>query len=403
MGAVVEESGRRPRRGISIDAGDGAAVLEPGRILVRHTHVGYVCAGIGQGARLLRFALEDGADGAAFAHGTADLGGLRDGLDDLPLRRLAAAAALTKAGFDPSEPRDERGRWTDGGQGEVAAAAAAGLSVAESVDAPSLFGRIGPEVVAGLAELAAGMPAATAFLGVLLLPTNRSLISEGSLPDHPDIAYRYDRGTGVFSLVQGDGEDKQLLFEGRAGTDGLYRDADGHVIARHVGDSVIVDPDALPGYIARAKSGESSNVGANAQALAEASDNKVRLCPDATPESIAGRKPPALAYQKQITGLSPGLSVKLNGVDFDGCDVKTGTMLEAKGPGYAKHMINPTEWKEWYGGAKDMEKQMERQHDAAAGRLVEWHFAEEPAANYFREYAKKYANVIVLYTPPVSQ
>jgi hypothetical protein len=52
-------------------------------------------------------------------------------LDDAQLAKLAAAAELIKVGFDPSQPRDERGRWSsDGG--------ASGASEAASVQSPTL-------------------------------------------------------------------------------------------------------------------------------------------------------------------------------------------------------------------------------------------------------------------------
>jgi len=40
-----------------------------------------------------------------------------EALDDAQLAKLAAAADLIKAGFDPSQTRDERGRWSSGSDG----------------------------------------------------------------------------------------------------------------------------------------------------------------------------------------------------------------------------------------------------------------------------------------------
>ncbi|MCH8820611.1 MAG: hypothetical protein IIB03_09880, partial [Acidobacteria bacterium] len=42
----------------------------------------------------------------------------------------------------------------------------------------------------------------------------------------------------------------------------------------------------------------------------------------------------ARKYQKQVTGTPNGKAYFKNGVKFDG--LKNGTLLEAKGPGYAK-------------------------------------------------------------------
>ena len=77
-------------------------------------------------------------------------------------------------------------------------------------------------------------------------------------------------------------------------------------------------------------------------------------------------------------------------------------MLEAKGPGYADKMIGSNEWSEWYIGVGSIKTQMRNQSDAAAGRKVQWHFAEPESAQYFRKYAedKELMNVQVIYTPP---
>ena len=52
-------------------------------------------------------------------------------------------------------------------------------------------------------------------------------------------------------------------------------------------------------------------------------------------------------------------------------------MLEAKGPGYADKMTNVTTWRGWFEGDEEIEAQIQRQERAAAGRIVEWHFAEQ--------------------------
>jgi hypothetical protein len=76
-------------------------------------------------------------------------------------------------------------------------------------------------------------------------------------------------------------------------------------------------------------------------------------------------------------------------------------MLEAKGPGYADKMTSDTTWQGWFEGDEEIEAQMQRQERAAAGRIVEWHFAEPAVADYFRNYAEQndMMNIIVIYTP----
>ena len=58
--------------------------------------------------------------------------------------------------------------------------------------------------------------------------------------------------------------------------------------------------------------------------------------------------------------------------------------------------------KDWFTKLTKIQHQMEEQSKAARGRMVEWHFAEKPVADYFRDFAQQglFSNVIVLYTPP---
>jgi hypothetical protein len=56
-------------------------------------------------------------------------------IKDPTLRRLAIAEALAKAGFNPDEPRDERGRWTREGGDEDDRPLIEGRSVATAVAA----------------------------------------------------------------------------------------------------------------------------------------------------------------------------------------------------------------------------------------------------------------------------
>jgi hypothetical protein len=130
--------------------------------------------------------------------------------------------------------------------------------------------------------------------------------------------------------------------------------------------------------------------------------NQPKLCPDKNGEDTTGRSERSLAYQEQISELKRGFEIKLNGVRFDGCRAEDGVMLEAKGPGYADKMDGPNDWQEWYTGAKDIGDQMKRQATAATGRMVEWHFAEKPVADFFRKFTEKnkLTNIVVIFTPP---
>jgi len=67
------------------------------------------------------------------------------------------------------------------------------------------------------------------------------------LPDRPDVSYHYDLDTGTLTLSR----DGRLLYSGHAGTDGVFRDENGRGFGRALDGSLVLDPDALPGYAAR--------------------------------------------------------------------------------------------------------------------------------------------------------
>jgi hypothetical protein len=415
-------------RGVAVDA-DGA-MLGPECVLVRKTGAGYRCLGREDAAAIQKLLLpkeEDDPDrlyglsrgiAEALSKGEvalAQIYGLRipiTGLDSRQIELLAAAARFAKANFNPDEPRDERGRWTDeGGASEgvppvVPAAAdgdgsslaplvvpaAASATVADEA-AGSIFGAMGRVALAGLGELAAEIAAPAAFLGVLFLPTNSTLVSEGTLPGRPDLGWRCDQDTGLLQIYRQDATGRLLLRSGRVGDGGLFYDEDGQVIGRNLGSTVAIDPDALPPPIGR--------TGTAADAASASAQERPKLCPDPSAEITAGRSERSLAYQEQISGLRRGLEVRLNGVRFDGCRQSDGTMLEAKGPGFADKMDGPDTWERWYTGIGPIEYQMKRQSDAAADRTVEWHFAEPETAQYFRKYAEEQdlMNIKVIHTP----
>lgn len=206
--------------------------LNPETVVVKHTRDGgYLCIGLGASADFLRKVDRDpqfGADG-----------------DEPFLQRLSAAVTLAKD-YDPNQPRDKDGQWTSGGAafGVTAAAAASGASVLAPALGPAL--RALAERVLPAAAVVGG--AVTVFR-TLFIPSNHSLISEGTVPDAPDLGYNFDRGTGVLTLTRTNEDgSKEVLFSDRYGAGGVFRDSDGNVIGRNLDGVVVVDPDAVAGY-----------------------------------------------------------------------------------------------------------------------------------------------------------
>jgi len=269
-------------------------------------------------------------------------------------------------------------------------------------EAAWLAGQLSPSTLAALETILARMSSAAIVFGILFIPTNQSPIDEGQIAGSPDLSYRHDSDTGVLQLRQDIGSLGPIVFEeAHIGADGLFRDAEGQIIGRYLSSGgVVIDVGALPGYRMLSGTQDSTDTGTD-------QDDQAKLCPDPNAVSIAGRSERSLAYQELITGLPRGLEVKLNDVRFDGCVEATGTMLEAKGPGFEDKMDGPSDWRDWFTGDEQIEAQMLNQQNAvaAAGRTVEWHFAEEPVADFFRKFAeeRKLTNIVVFYTPPRQQ
>jgi hypothetical protein len=110
----------------------------------------------------------------------------------------------------------------------------------------------------------------------------------------------------------------------------------------------------------------------------------------------------ARAYQTQIGGRT-NEAYFVNGTKFDGIN-DAGTLLDAKGPGYAKFVDSSGRFQPWFDGADDFVNQAERQIRAAGGNPIEWHFAEsEAAAATQRLFSREGINEInVVVTPPVN-
>lgn len=159
---------RGPRsRGLVVDC-DGVA-LGPQMTLVRRSGMGYECVDAHSLMRVARIVFRAdaqlgklprllGAIAGALETGDlvkAQLLGLEipiGDLDDTQLAKLAAAAELIKSGFDPTQPRDERGRWSNGGAA-TGDAEATPVQIADASDGVSDAGGILPAVANGQGQV----------------------------------------------------------------------------------------------------------------------------------------------------------------------------------------------------------------------------------------------------------
>jgi hypothetical protein len=168
---------RGPRsRGLVVDR-EGVA-LGPAMLLVRRGEVGFECvrpdivvrvaqAVFGADARLAKLPRLLRSIAGALDAGDlvrAQLLGLQmpiSDLDDAQLAKLAAAAELIKVGFDPSQPRDERGRWSSDG-GASGASEAASVQVADAGEGTSDAGGIVPVAGNGQGQATQPVPVTSA-------------------------------------------------------------------------------------------------------------------------------------------------------------------------------------------------------------------------------------------------
>ena len=347
------------------------------------------------------------------------------GCRDALLKQLVDDEAVLKAGYDPSQMRDSDGLWSKNpgtaepiknldskpqGNAILSPAVAPiwmggplGIRPLRSLFSPAL----GRSALAALERLSLSFAAgATAFLGAYFVSFKDSPVLYGTLPDDPDIKYHYDDDTRHFSLST---DNEGVLFQGRAGSDGLIRTDNGDVIGRRLEDTVVIDSNILPSEQVQ----DDTKSRANASAVAAATAEKVdpNLCPDPEPDVGGFKSPRSLAYQQYINLLvnpehpiSPGLAINYFNpvtnkyVSIDDCDQQSGNPVEAKGPGIANMVKN----KKMQGFlTPKFRKQADRQLDATGGRPLTWYADEPEAAEYFRSIFSepRYSRITVVNAP----
>jgi hypothetical protein len=303
--------------------------------------------------------------------------------DNAAGRRMAEAEELAKGSLayltQPRVPAGApgAGQWTSGAAEAISSAAFQSLNWLKTLSSKIAF------------------PIAVAT-GVLF-PDNETLESNGAVPDHHGLDYRFSEMR--LTLIQNDANDgARLLFSGMPDQDGLYRDESGAIVGRAVGNSFMLDNAG----VAAMNAAQSDSRTSSAAATDDPSDQP-KLCPDPSPDVPGNKSGRSLAYQTQISGLPPGTAILYNSVMFDGCRTTDGTLLEAKGPGIAQHITDDGEWKSYIidSGKADLDKQLIRQSIAAGGRMIEWHVAEPPLASYIRSFVRDNGlnNIAVFDTP----
>jgi hypothetical protein len=267
-----------------------------------------------------------------------------------------------------------------------AAGSAEALSAARGIGtlAQGLFEAVESSAfLAGLGRLAAAAGGPAITLGAVLIPTPAGRVSEGNIPGEPDLHYSFDEPAGMLRLYHEGENGRETIAYASQDAHGIFVDDETRVpIARYVKGALVFDADSLPSE-------------ATDQA-AEESRDEPKLCPDPGPDDPHDASERAWAYQEQISRLNNpqrplirGEAVSLfnrslkDWVAFDDCRESDGTMIEAKGPAFARLLRYK------FGIANLKERwlrQANRQVGAAGSRDIEWYFAEPEAAEMAKEW-----------------
>jgi hypothetical protein len=283
--------------------------------------------------------------------------------------------------YNPAEPRVPAG--SGGTSGEWTREAGSDEQPATSRGSPAAAGRalsyLGPlpaAAVGSLGEFAAGLlasgAAAVVIGGLLLIPSNRSLRVEGEVPEIPGLRYAWNRDETLLHLTYDSPDGARQAFTAQLQED-AFRDQRGQVVGRVLpGGNIAIDPAAVFPEVAN--------------------DNNPKLCPDMGPDKPGERGRDYADYVKRVVNPPPDIPTPRyfgfqlpNPYDFgklvyyDDCEHATGTMVEAKGPGYADLLQNP-----WTAASviDEWVRESGRQLDASHGRPIQWYFAEPEAAAF---------------------
>jgi hypothetical protein len=131
-------------------------------------------------------------------------------------------------------------------------------------------------------------------------------------------------------------------------------------------------------------------------------DRDPRLCPTATKEPKTTKSANSIAYQQYVSRLPYGWAIWLGGLFFDGCDPRTGFLLEAKAD--LDHLFDDHgNLRHWVSPKTNPVNQMVAQARAAlaAGRVVVWHAQTEKTYRGLEKIAERlpFGNLFVVYDP----
>jgi hypothetical protein len=280
-------------------------------------------------------------------------------------------------------------------------AALAYVAPGPAVEADSVLAEgLSETALRGLATLAARLSAATILFDAIFVPSDNGLVEEGRIPGRPDVAYRWahdETETAVTLKVLIEGEWRTLAV-GKPGPNGLVYDRNGRAVVR-----VVDAPGRRPSLVATVEALDRAVADLSGEDGAPTNDDRgPKLCPRPKKEAKTNNSANAVAYQEYVSGLPYPWAIRLGETWFDGCDPRTGDMLDAKANMDFLFDSNDS-LKVWVKGEKNPANQMQRQSRVvtAAGRAVVWHAQTEKTYRGLKQIAddKNFLNLSVIYDP----
>lgn len=330
-------------------------------------------------------------------------------LDPAPLNELEKEYNPAERRVPPGSGRSS-GEWTsDGTSVDAKAPAAIGARTFSELgdaaerttervlsDAARAAKPIAQDIWEMLPEIVGRAAGPLAFLYALLYSTPTGGKSyDYAVPGRPDLRYSWN-GDGTIVGVWRTSDGK-YLGEASLGPKGELRLSPG--LRRLLTIHADVNPDTLPPTDPRSSH----------------RPDEPQQCPEPPrpdkPQGTAMSRA-YVAYVKTLVNqppTPPGLGYQLpnpwdNGklVFYDDCQRNTGTMIEYKGRGYARRLVDPNARRyqnnitaQWLGQAT-------RQIEASGSRPVTWYFAEKPALEFARSVFNEYGilkRINLVYAP----
>lgn len=318
------------------------------------------------------------------------------------MRELAldSSALDALAKYSRDQPRVPAGNGRASGQFGSNSGDQALLSMPSATK--SFLGGASSDIIAALTRFATRFATPTAILGALFIPTpNNGDVTEGTLPDAPDVAFKSDGPAGLLTLTTAvSGQEVNVTARNQSG---VFVDArSGQEIGRNLGGHLFLALDAVMDVLEDAHEAREDGGTEPKAAIVE---DEPRLCPDPQTDTPHGSKEPAINYEDdvhaRVNPLAPipsGFAVKFVNPNtglayyFDDCfryngdlidgDMKPGDLVDAKGPGYAFLLLMNDKTRR---GVRNYFLETGGKQLATVlgtGRRVKWYMAERPAADY---------------------